>query len=238
MMMTEIFALYFAKEWIEAWNSHNLKKILSHYSEKIEFSSPFIITLLGNSSGTIRGKKELKSYFEKGLSTYPDLHFKLIQVLSGVSSLTLYYESVKGMRAAEVMVLNEKSKITSVTAHYSAAAPTMKSDTPHPKGSTIPTLNNKAEKTTTVILGLRVENNSSFVRGIKRSIEDIERYSLSEFSMKKLDESKYELIIPYEDDADLEETINRLLGDIEGRADLRNCFIEADVLEKGTERYW
>ncbi|MFI5305101.1 MAG: nuclear transport factor 2 family protein [Nitrospiria bacterium] len=238
MMMTEIFALYFAKEWIEAWNSHNLKKILSHYSEKIEFSSPFIITLLGNSSGTIRGKKELKSYFEKGLSAYPDLHFKLIQVLSGVGSLTLYYESVKGMRAAEVMEINEKNKITFVKAHYSATAPSMESNMPHPKGNKIPALNHTPEKTTTVILFLRVENNSSFVRGKKRSIEDIEQYHLSEFGMKKLDESKYELVIPYEDDADLEETINRLLGDIEGRADLRNCFIEADVIEKGTERYW
>lgn len=237
-MMTEEIALIFAREWIETWNSHNLKKILSHYSEKIEFSSPFIINLLGNLSGTIRGKKELKSYFEKGLSAYPDLQFKLIQVLSGVNSLTLYYESVRGMKAAEVMVLNSKNKITLVTAHYSAAVSPMKSEAPHSKRNSIPRLNQPAGKTTTVILWLRVENNSSFVRGKKRSIENIELFNLSEFNMKKLDEGKYELIIPYEDDGGLEETINRLLGDIESTADLKNCFIEADVIEKGTDRSW
>jgi hypothetical protein len=136
------------------------------------------------------------------------------------------------------MSFDLKNKIMSVTAHYSVDLPSLKSEIPHNEGSGVPALNHQTEKTTTVILWLCVENNSSFVRGKKRSLENIERYYLSNFSMKKLGDCRYELIIPYEDDADLDETIYRLLGEIEGAADLRHCFIEADVMEKGTERSW
>ncbi len=71
----------FAKEWVEAWNSHKLDAILSHYADNVEFTSPFIVRLMNETSGTITGKEKLKPYFEKGLAAYPDLHFKLMEVL-------------------------------------------------------------------------------------------------------------------------------------------------------------
>jgi hypothetical protein len=117
-MMTSQQSEKIAKEWIEAWNSHSLGTILSHYSDEIEFTSPFVVNLLGDPLGTIKGKQILRSYFEKGLLAYPDLRFELLNVFSGVNSLTLYYKSVKGMLAAEVMILNSDGKISKVIAHY------------------------------------------------------------------------------------------------------------------------
>ncbi len=99
-------------------------------------------------------------------------------------------------------------------------------------------INNSAMKTTTVTLWLRVENNSKFVRGKKRSRENIENYHLRRFGMKKLNECEYELTFSYTDDADLEQQIYDLLQEIEREADLRYCFTEADVCEKGTDRSW
>lgn len=32
----------FAKEWLAAWNSHNLDSIMDHYSPNVEFTSPFV----------------------------------------------------------------------------------------------------------------------------------------------------------------------------------------------------
>ena len=32
----------FAEEWITAWNTHDLDRILSHYAEDIVFRSPVI----------------------------------------------------------------------------------------------------------------------------------------------------------------------------------------------------
>lgn len=107
-----------AREWVESWNSHDLDSIISHYSEDVEFTSPFVVKLMGEQSGTINGKDRLREYFGKGLGAYPDLKFGLLRVLSGVNSITLYYRSVKGMLAAEVMIINESGKISKVIAHY------------------------------------------------------------------------------------------------------------------------
>jgi len=82
-MITEQKAEQMAREWIEAWNLHDLDAIISHYADNVEFTSPFVMKLLGNPSGTIKGKKALRSYFGKALTAYPDLKFDLIQVLTG-----------------------------------------------------------------------------------------------------------------------------------------------------------
>ena len=37
----------FADEWIEAWNSHDLDRILSHYSDDAELLSPVAAARLG-----------------------------------------------------------------------------------------------------------------------------------------------------------------------------------------------
>ncbi len=117
-MLTNQKANQIAREWIEAWNRHDLDAIISHYADDVEFTSPFVVKLLNNPSGTIRGKESLRSYFGKALAAYPDLKFDLIQVLTGVDSVTVYYRSVKEMMAAEVMVLNSNGEIVRVMAHY------------------------------------------------------------------------------------------------------------------------
>ncbi len=117
-MVTLEKSVHIAQEWIQSWNSHDLDSIMSHYSDDVEFTSPFVIKLMGEQSGTIYGKDRLREYFEKGLNSYPDLKFELIRILSGVNSITLYYKSVKNMLAAEVMILNKEGKISRVIAHY------------------------------------------------------------------------------------------------------------------------
>jgi len=109
----------FAREWIEAWNHHNLEAILSHYDDDVEFASPFVAKLIGEPSGNIRGKVDLRGFFRKGLAVYPDLHFELLYILTGVNSVALVYRSVNKMLAVEVMQLNVYYKATKVIAHYS-----------------------------------------------------------------------------------------------------------------------
>ena len=36
----------FAREWIDAWNAHDLERILSHYSDEIVFTSPVAAQLV------------------------------------------------------------------------------------------------------------------------------------------------------------------------------------------------
>ena len=92
-----------------------------------------------------------------------------------------------------------------------------------------------------VALSLMVENNSKFVRGRKRAIENIEYFILSQYGMKKIDKDlgEYELIIKYEDKEGLNRTIEDMISEIHYQADLRHCFVEADVRAlDGSDRFW
>ncbi|TRW93182.1 nuclear transport factor 2 family protein [Candidatus Methylobacter oryzae] len=117
--MNNAFAEHFAKDWIDAWNSHDLARILSHYDDDFEMSSPVIIQLAGEAGGTLRGKAAVGAYWAKALQLIPDLHFELITTLVGVNSITLHYRGAGGRLAAEVFHFNEEQKVVKAFAHYS-----------------------------------------------------------------------------------------------------------------------
>ena len=119
-LMTEDEARSFAADWIEAWNSHDLDRIMTHYAEDLVLVSPVAAQLLNDPAGMIRGKDSLREYFQKGLNAFPQLRFDLIEVMRGLSSIVLYYKNQKGTKSGEFMKLNPQRKITRVVANYSA----------------------------------------------------------------------------------------------------------------------
>ncbi|MHA4740080.1 nuclear transport factor 2 family protein [Dyadobacter sp. MSC1_007] len=118
MHLTEQAAQSFARQWIDAWNSHDLTAIMSLYASDIQFFSPYIIKLGMNEQGMITDKGDLEKYFERALGVYTDLRFELHEVLVGADSLILYYTSVNDRMAAEMTELDEEGKISLVKAHY------------------------------------------------------------------------------------------------------------------------
>lgn len=119
-MIDKAFADRFADEWIAAWNAHDLARILTHYTDDFEMTSPVIVKLTGESSGTLKGKAAVGAYWARALESSPDLHFELIDTLFGVHSVTLYYRGVRGS-AAEVFLFNTEGKVTRAYAHYTQA---------------------------------------------------------------------------------------------------------------------
>jgi hypothetical protein len=107
-----------AMEWVDAWNAHDIDAIMHHYADDVDFYSPLIVAVLGDPSGHIKGKDNLKAYFLKGLAAYPDLHFSLHSILQSPQSVAIHYTSVNNWNAIEVMVLNEAGKVQTVYAHY------------------------------------------------------------------------------------------------------------------------
>ncbi|MFA5923738.1 MAG: nuclear transport factor 2 family protein [Methylococcaceae bacterium] len=117
--MDNTFAGHFANDWIDSWNSHDLQRILSHYADDFEMSSPKIIQLANEPTGTLRGKAAVGAYWAKALQLIPDLHFELITTLVGVNSITLYYQGAQGHLAAEVFHFSQDQKVIKAFAHYS-----------------------------------------------------------------------------------------------------------------------
>ena len=112
------FARKFAQDWVEAWNSHDLERILTHYDDAVVLTSPVALKLL-NGDGTVRGKAALQAYFLRGIQAFPDLRFDLIDVLWGTETIVIYYvNNVRGSKTAEVMLLNPAGKIQRVWANY------------------------------------------------------------------------------------------------------------------------
>ena len=120
--MDKAFAKHFAADWIESWNAHDLRRVLSHYADDFEMSSPVIIQVAAASSGTLRGKAAVGAYWAKALELIPDLHFELISLLIGVTSITLYYKGARGRLAAEVFHFDASRQVAKAFAHYDAKA--------------------------------------------------------------------------------------------------------------------
>jgi hypothetical protein len=93
-------------------------------------------------------------------------------------------------------------------------------------------------KIATIVLTIRVENNSKFVRGKKRARESIERFQLRLYDAKRRSSGDYELKIPYKTDNDLDETMDELLQEITREAELRHCFTETCTRMEGNDLQW
>lgn len=116
-MLTAEFARAFAADWIAAWNSHDLDRVLSHYRDDFSMSSPYIASIAGEASGTLQGKAAVAAYWRQALARMPQLRFELVATLVGADSLALYYKGVRGM-AAEVFFFDADGQVCRACAHY------------------------------------------------------------------------------------------------------------------------
>ena len=116
-MINRQFAEHFANDWIDSWNNHDLDRVLSHYADEFEMSSPFIVQIAGELSGVLKGRNAVGAYWAKALELIPDLHFELLSTLVGVDSITLYYKGARGL-AAEVFHFGPDKKVVRAYAHY------------------------------------------------------------------------------------------------------------------------
>lgn len=110
-------AKLFAREWVAAWNAHDIERILGHYDDDFEMSSPVIAKLMEESTGKLKGKNAARAYWTKSLATVPELRFELLVVLVGVNSVTIYYKGHRGL-AAEVFHFGKSGRVSAAFAHY------------------------------------------------------------------------------------------------------------------------
>jgi len=119
-MLDREWAIEFAHEWIEAWNAHDLERILAHYADDVRMSSPLVVARTGRPDGVVRGKAALAQYWRPGLEQQPPLRFELLDVLVGVDRLTLYYRSVGRRIVAETLIFDADLLAVEGCAQWSA----------------------------------------------------------------------------------------------------------------------
>jgi hypothetical protein len=121
-VITSDFAGRFAQEWVEAWNAHDLDRVLSHYDDAFEMTSPLIVSLMSEPSGTLLGKDRVRAYWATALARRPGLRFQLKRVSFGVNSLAIHFQSEIGRTSVDWLVFGENGKVTKSYAHHDEIA--------------------------------------------------------------------------------------------------------------------
>ncbi|WP_214408862.1 nuclear transport factor 2 family protein [Sphaerisporangium fuscum] len=96
----------FADEWVDGWNSHDLDRILKHYSDDVVFTSPVAARILDGSDGVVRGKEALRAYWTEALSRIDDLRFEVLGVYAGVDTVVVNYRNQVGQLVNEVLTFD------------------------------------------------------------------------------------------------------------------------------------
>src|SRR5256886_4150200 len=118
-MIDRNWAEAFASEWVDAWNAHDLERILSHYTDDFEMASPLIVERMGVASGRLKGKEAIRRYWGQWLAGTPDLRFELTAVMVGVNSLAIVYKSVTaGRTVIERIEFDDHRKAVEAEALY------------------------------------------------------------------------------------------------------------------------
>ena len=95
----------FAGQWVKDWNAHDIDALLGHFTDDVVFTSPVAVRLIGG-DGVIRGKEALRAYWSEGVRLIPDLHFEVVALYAGISTLVINYRNQAGGVVSEVLTFD------------------------------------------------------------------------------------------------------------------------------------
>lgn len=99
----EIDATAFSRNWVQAWNNHDVDTVLTHFHDDVVFTSPVAAVMYPETAGVIRGKPALRRYWANAVQRMPDLHFVVEDVYRGIDSLVINYRSQNGGLVNEIL---------------------------------------------------------------------------------------------------------------------------------------
>jgi ketosteroid isomerase-like protein len=92
----------FARQWVKDWNAHDVDSLLKHFTDDVVFTSPVAVRIFGG-DGVIRGKEALRNYWSEGVRLNQGLHFEVLALYVGISTLVINYRNQAGGVASEVL---------------------------------------------------------------------------------------------------------------------------------------
>jgi hypothetical protein len=118
MVLTKDEGRSLAEEWIASWNSRDLDRILSHYTDDLEFSSIYLLEFAGEPTGTLKGKRRVGDYWSSALEKNSHLHFELVAVYVGVDTIAIHHRAMSSRDRLELHFLNDQGRIYKAIGHY------------------------------------------------------------------------------------------------------------------------
>jgi limonene-1,2-epoxide hydrolase len=113
--------LSIAHLWFEAFNAHNLEKLLSLYDEDAEHFSPKLKIRHPETMGLVTGKEALRTWWKDAFDRLPSLHYKVTSLTSNSDRVFMEYirtvDGEENMLVAEVLEIKEGTIIASRVYH-------------------------------------------------------------------------------------------------------------------------
>lgn len=96
-----------AHEWFNAFNEHDLEKLLSLYSDTAQHFSPKLILVKPHTSGLIKGKQALREWWKEAFERLPTLHYEVIKLTADDEQVFMEYirhvNNEEDLRVGEVL---------------------------------------------------------------------------------------------------------------------------------------
>lgn len=113
--------LSIAHAWFEAFNSHNLEKLLSLYDDEAQHFSPKLKIKHPETNGYVTGKEALRTWWQEAFDTIPTLHYKVTSLTANHDRVFMEYIRIvtgeNDMFVAEVLEIKESKIIASRVYH-------------------------------------------------------------------------------------------------------------------------
>ncbi len=110
-----------AFKWFEAFNAHNLEQLLSLYDDYAEHFSPKLKIRKPETKGLIKGKNELRVWWQDAFDRIPTLHYKVTSLTSNNDRVFMEYirqvENEEDMLVAEVLDIRDGKIVFSRVYH-------------------------------------------------------------------------------------------------------------------------
>ncbi|MEY4281845.1 MAG: hypothetical protein RLZ39_1257 [Bacteroidota bacterium] len=110
-----------ANDWFDAFNRHDLEALLALYDEQAAHYSPKLKIHQPETDGYIKGKAQLRAWWQDAFSRLPQLHYQVLQIMHNEEGT--FFEYIRStpneadMQIGEVLMIKEGKIIASRVYH-------------------------------------------------------------------------------------------------------------------------
>lgn len=110
-----------ALKWFEAFNEHNLEKLLSLYDDNAEHYSPKLKIRRPETNGLVKGKSSLRDWWKDSFDRLPTLRYEVQKLTADEEQVFMEYirhvEGEEDLRVGEVLEIKNGKIIFSRVYH-------------------------------------------------------------------------------------------------------------------------
>ncbi len=119
--MSDRLPMDIAKDWFDAFNAHDLDKLLSLYADDAQHYSPKLKLRQPKTNGLINGKEALRSWWRDSFDRLPSLRYRPTKFIADDHSVFMEYirtvDCETDMTVGEVLEIRDRVIIASRVYH-------------------------------------------------------------------------------------------------------------------------